>query len=145
MAGSNSLSFMRMRGKQWPTRLSLKHWLRTWRSMTEKVPLTDTSAARRRWTAARVVTGTSSYRRQRTGREVQFNSRSVLRCWKHLLVLVYVFLGSPMSLVDLMNTMQSAQLFANGEYMVIYVDMNTYSPKEAHKYLWSEYLFIINT
>lgn len=54
-----------------------------------------------------------------------------------MIVLVYVFLGSPMSLVDLMNTMQSAQLFANGEYMIIYVDMNTYSPKEAHKYLWS--------
>lgn len=52
---------------------------------------------------------------------------------------VYVFLGSPMSLVDLMNTMQTAQLFDNAEYMVIYVDMNTYSLKDARKYLWSKY------
>lgn len=52
--------------------------------------------------------------------------------------LVYVFLGSSMSLIDLMNTMQTAQLFEKGEYMVIYIDMNTYSDKEAHKYLWSE-------
>ncbi|KAK4875863.1 hypothetical protein RN001_012285 [Aquatica leii] len=54
---------------------------------------------------------------------------------------IYVFLGSPMSLVDLMNTMQTAQLFDNGEYMVISVDMNTYSPKDAHKYLWNPHVF----
>lgn len=46
-----------------------------------------------------------------------------------------------MSLIDLMNTMQTAQLFDKGEYMVIYVDMNTYSEKEAHKYLWSKIFF----
>lgn len=41
-----------------------------------------------------------------------------------------------MTLIDMMNTMHTAQLFDNGEYMVIYVDMNTYSMKEAQKYLW---------
>ncbi|KAF5306158.1 hypothetical protein FQR65_LT07434 [Abscondita terminalis] len=54
---------------------------------------------------------------------------------------IYVFLGSPMSLVELMNTMQTAQLFDNGEYMVISVDMNTYSPKDVHKYLWNPDVF----
>lgn len=55
-----------------------------------------------------------------------------------ILFLVYVFLGTAMSLIDLMNTMQSVQLFDNGEYMVIYVDMDTYSDKQAHKYLYSK-------
>lgn len=36
----------------------------------------------------------------------------------------------------MMNTMHTAQLFDNGEYMVIYVDMNTYSERDAQKYLW---------
>jgi guanylate cyclase len=49
---------------------------------------------------------------------------------------IYVFLGTAPSLVDLMITMQTAQLFENGEYVVIYVDTNTYSAKDAHKYLW---------
>lgn len=49
---------------------------------------------------------------------------------------IYVFLGTPPALLDMMNVMQSAQLFEHGEYMVIYVDMNTYSIKEATKYLW---------
>lgn len=52
---------------------------------------------------------------------------------------VYVFLGTSQSLVDIMNAMEAAQLFANGEYMVIYVDMMTYSIKEAQKYLWSKF------
>lgn len=43
-----------------------------------------------------------------------------------------------MSLIDLMNTMQTVQLFDNGEYMVLYVDMDTYSDKQAHKYLYSK-------
>lgn len=46
-----------------------------------------------------------------------------------------------MSLVELMNTMQTSQLFEQGEYIVIYVDMNTYSEKEAHKYIWSKWKF----
>ncbi|XP_065155987.1 receptor-type guanylate cyclase Gyc76C-like isoform X3 [Atheta coriaria] len=49
---------------------------------------------------------------------------------------IYVFLGSTMSLIELMTTMHTAQLFEKGEYMVIYVDKNTYSDKEAHRYLW---------
>lgn len=49
---------------------------------------------------------------------------------------IYVFLGTPSALIDMMNVMHSAQLFERGEYMVIYVDMNTYSEKEATTYLW---------
>jgi guanylate cyclase, other len=49
---------------------------------------------------------------------------------------IYVFLGNPSSLVDLMASMDTVQLFAKGEYLVIFVDMLTYSPKEAQKYLW---------
>ncbi|VEN37483.1 unnamed protein product [Callosobruchus maculatus] len=49
---------------------------------------------------------------------------------------IYVFLGTPMSLLELMNTMQTAKLFENGEYIVIYIDMNTYSDKQAYQYLW---------
>nr|CAH7756393.1 unnamed protein product [Callosobruchus chinensis] len=51
---------------------------------------------------------------------------------------IYVFLGTPMSLLELMNTMQTAKLFENGEYIVIYIDMNTYSDKQAYQYLWSK-------
>lgn len=58
---------------------------------------------------------------------------------------VYVFLGTPTALIDLMSTMQTAQLFDNGEYMVIYVDMNTYSDREARKYLWRPDDFTKNT
>lgn len=58
-----------------------------------------------------------------------------------LLFAVYVFLGTPLALLDMMNVMQSAQLFEHGEYMVIYVDMNTYSIKEASKYLWRPDVF----
>lgn len=41
--------------------------------------------------------------------------------------------------------MQRAQLFDNGEYIVIYVDMNTYLEKEVHKYIYSEFfkLFLL--
>lgn len=49
---------------------------------------------------------------------------------------IYVFLGSPTSLIELMGAMQTTQLFDNGEYMVIYVDWDTYTDKGAHKYLW---------
>lgn len=44
-----------------------------------------------------------------------------------------------------METMQRAQLFDNGEYIVIYVDMNTYLEKEVHKYIYSEFFLIIFT
>lgn len=57
----------------------------------------------------------------------------------HNFFLVYVFLGEAKSLIDFMNTMQAAQLFDKGEYMVIFVDGSTYTTnKEAHKYLWSK-------
>nr|XP_018907598.1 PREDICTED: receptor-type guanylate cyclase Gyc76C-like isoform X1 [Bemisia tabaci] len=50
---------------------------------------------------------------------------------------IFVFLGATDNLIDMMATMQALQMFENGEYMVIYVDMNTYSLKDAHKYLWT--------
>ncbi|XP_076549438.1 receptor-type guanylate cyclase Gyc76C [Osmia lignaria lignaria] len=49
---------------------------------------------------------------------------------------IYIFLGTAMSLIDMMNAMQNQRLLDNGEYMVIHVDMMTYSPREAQKYLW---------
>lgn len=49
---------------------------------------------------------------------------------------IYVFFGSPIYLVELMDLMQTAQLFEHGEYIVIYADMNVYSEKEAYRYLW---------
>jgi hypothetical protein len=52
---------------------------------------------------------------------------------------VYVFLGIPSVLVEMMNTMHALQMFDNGEYMVITVDMETYSYRDAFKYLWSKY------
>lgn len=54
-------------------------------------------------------------------------------------VLVYVFLGHPKVLVEMMNTMHALQMFDNGEYMVITVDMDTYAYREAYKYLWRKY------
>jgi guanylate cyclase, other len=51
---------------------------------------------------------------------------------------VYVFMGTPPSLIEMMTNMQALQLFDNGEYMVIYIDMETYSRKDAVKYLWSK-------
>lgn len=62
---------------------------------------------------------------------------------KILFISVYVFLGTSKALVDMMNTMESAQLFENGEYMVIFVDMMTYSPREAKNYLWSKLNYIL--
>jgi len=49
---------------------------------------------------------------------------------------VYVFIGQDKNLVEMMGTMQSLQLFQNGEYVVIFVDIMTYSRREAWKYLW---------
>ncbi|XP_018562246.1 receptor-type guanylate cyclase Gyc76C isoform X2 [Anoplophora glabripennis] len=55
---------------------------------------------------------------------------------------IYVFLGTRTSLVELMNIMQSARMFENGEYMVIFVDMSAYSEQDVHRYLWK--LEVIN-
>lgn len=52
---------------------------------------------------------------------------------------VYVFLGQTKTLVDMMQQMQANQMFENGEYIVIFVDLRTYSPREAYQYIWSEY------
>ena len=41
-----------------------------------------------------------------------------------------------------MTTMQMMRLFAKGEYMVISVDWETYSPERAREYLWSESRFL---
>ncbi|KAF7418477.1 hypothetical protein HZH68_001130 [Vespula germanica] len=49
---------------------------------------------------------------------------------------IYIFLGTAISLIDMMNSMLNQRLLDNGEYMVIHVDMMTYSPREAQKYLW---------
>ncbi|XP_051156964.1 receptor-type guanylate cyclase Gyc76C-like [Leptopilina boulardi] len=62
--------------------------------------------------------------------------------WFHLIqetknmTRIYIFLGTALSLWDFMTSMQTQRLLDNGEYMVIYVDMNTFSSKEAQKYLW---------
>ncbi|OWR49210.1 putative guanylate cyclase [Danaus plexippus plexippus] len=48
---------------------------------------------------------------------------------------IYVFLGSTAGLIEMMTAMESLQLFVKGEYMVIFVDMMTYSPKDSLKYL----------
>lgn len=52
---------------------------------------------------------------------------------------VYVFLGSTSGLIEIMTAMETHKLFAKGEYMVIFVDMMTYSPKDAWKYLMSKW------
>ncbi|XP_049867019.1 receptor-type guanylate cyclase Gyc76C-like [Pectinophora gossypiella] len=49
---------------------------------------------------------------------------------------IYVFLGSTSGLIEMMSAMESLKLFAKGEYMVIFVDMMTYSPnRESLQYL----------
>jgi len=54
------------------------------------------------------------------------------------MVAVYVFIGESENLVEMMGTMQSLKMFEDGEYLVIYIDMETYDKKEAFKYLWSK-------
>ncbi|XP_011254352.1 receptor-type guanylate cyclase Gyc76C [Camponotus floridanus] len=49
---------------------------------------------------------------------------------------IYIFFGTPMSLIDMMSSMQGQRLLDDGEYMVIHVDMMMYSQREAQKYLW---------
>ncbi|XP_072944061.1 receptor-type guanylate cyclase Gyc76C-like [Epargyreus clarus] len=48
---------------------------------------------------------------------------------------IYVFFGSTPALVDMMNAMESMQLFARGEYMVIFIDMIPLWPKDPLDYL----------
>lgn len=49
---------------------------------------------------------------------------------------IYVFIGQDKNLIEMMGTMQSLQLFQNGEYLVIFVEMMTYQRREALNYLW---------
>jgi guanylate cyclase, other len=42
---------------------------------------------------------------------------------------IYIFLGTPAALVDMMVSMEALQLFDKGEYMVIFVDTMSYSPE----------------
>ncbi|KAI8435113.1 hypothetical protein MSG28_003501 [Choristoneura fumiferana] len=60
------------------------------------------------------------------------------KCCEEKMTCFYVFLGSTSGLIEMMTAMESLQLFVKGEYMVIFVDMLTYSPKEALKYLIKE-------
>ena len=43
-----------------------------------------------------------------------------------------------MAINEFMNTMGQMRLFNKGEYMVISVDRETYSPERARDYLWSQ-------
>lgn len=47
---------------------------------------------------------------------------------------IYVFLGPVYTLNQLMEAMDSLKLFNEGQYMVIFVDMMTYSSRDAYKY-----------
>lgn len=40
---------------------------------------------------------------------------------------IYIFFGTADALVDMMEAMEAIQLFDRGEYMVIFVDMMSYS------------------
>lgn len=77
----------------------------------------------------RTRTDTRSIRLQHASRLGGFMTVSFLA--------VYVFLGEAINLNDFMTTMQMMKLFNKGEYMVISVDWETYSPERAREYLWS--------
>ena len=51
--------------------------------------------------------------------------------------LVYVFLGENRQLNEFMTTMEMMRLFDKGEYVVISVDWETYTPERALAFLWS--------
>ncbi|XP_072944058.1 receptor-type guanylate cyclase Gyc76C-like [Epargyreus clarus] len=61
--------------------------------------------------------------------------------WSHIIqdtknaTRIYVFFGSTSALVEMMNTMEALQLFTRGEYMVIFIDMMPYWPKDPLDYL----------
>ena len=52
-----------------------------------------------------------------------------------------MFLGELSHLYEFMMTMQMMRLFEKGEYMVISVDWEIFSPERANDYLWSERQF----
>ncbi|GLG93315.1 Guanylate cyclase [Gryllus bimaculatus] len=49
---------------------------------------------------------------------------------------IYVFLGLPRSLVNMMKQMHDLRLFDKGEYMVITADMMPYTHRETLKFVW---------
>lgn len=49
---------------------------------------------------------------------------------------IYVFLGTVNDLMNLMQYMQVKNLFNNGEYLVIYIDLDQYTKALSYKYFW---------
>lgn len=48
---------------------------------------------------------------------------------------IYVFLGPASALINMMEAMDAMKLFVDGQYMVIFVDMMTYSIQESYMYI----------
>jgi class 3 adenylate cyclase/ABC-type branched-subunit amino acid transport system substrate-binding protein len=49
---------------------------------------------------------------------------------------IYVFLGTVTDLISMMQVMQVKNLINNGDYLVIYVDLDQYSTSHSYKYFW---------
>lgn len=49
---------------------------------------------------------------------------------------IYVFLGTVNDLISMMQVMQVKNLLSNGDYLVIYIDLDQYSKSYSYKYFW---------
>lgn len=49
---------------------------------------------------------------------------------------IYVFLGTVNDLISLIQVMQVKNLINNGDYLVIYIDLDQYSKSHSYKYFW---------
>ncbi|KAG8183695.1 hypothetical protein JTE90_014671, partial [Oedothorax gibbosus] len=49
---------------------------------------------------------------------------------------VYVFFGRLADLIELMTKLQMRKLLDNGEYVIIYIDLEAYSESTAYRYFW---------
>lgn len=49
---------------------------------------------------------------------------------------IYVFLGTVNDLISMMQVMQVKNLISNGDYLVIYIDLDQYSKSHSYKYFW---------
>jgi len=49
---------------------------------------------------------------------------------------IYVFLGTVNDLISMMQVMQVRNLINNGDYLVIYIDLDQYSKSHSYKYFW---------
>lgn len=49
---------------------------------------------------------------------------------------IYVFLGTVNDLISMMQVMQVKNLINNGDYLIIYIDLDQYSTSHSYKYLW---------